>query len=134
VGAAVRFTPPMASWTVWAIQVNGFYSEGDGVFDLEVWDSERNELFHGTYDYSQFFQMGTPGWATIPIEPVSVSGDFYVAVFPHWVPDEHRLWLSFDVTEPAALRSYDVEMATNVILQGPHPDWDWLIRAIGPAP
>jgi len=134
-GAAVRFTPPMVGWRIHAVQVHGFYREGDGVFDLEVWDADRNELFHGAYNYSQFFRLSERGsWVTVPISPVSVAGDFWVAIFPHSMTHERMLMISFDTSGPIYLRSYEVEMTTNAIYAGPHADLNWMIRAVGPAP
>ena len=122
------FTPPDLPWTVSKIKVAGWYSRSDAPFYVEIWDSDRNELFRGSYTYSQFFDHEKLTWAEIDVPNITVQGDFYVCVFPN-DSDDHILWLGFDTDPPISYRSYDVD--TNSIEFGPHDDWNWTIRVTG---
>ncbi|MDY6876162.1 MAG: kelch repeat-containing protein [Chloroflexota bacterium] len=128
-GAAVLFTPPQVPWVLARIKVAGWYAHSDAPFYVEIWDSDRNELLHESYIYTQFFDE-TLTWAEIDIPDVVVDDDFYVCVFPN-DSNDHILWLGFDNDPPISYRSYDVRYDTNSIEYGPHDDWNWTIRAIG---
>ena len=113
-GAAVLFTPPEVPWLLSRIKVAGWYAYSDAPFYVEIWDSDRNELLHESYMYSQFFGYEALTWAEIDIPDVVVDGDFYVCVFPN-DSEDHILWLGFDNDPPISYHSYDVRYDTNSI-------------------
>lgn len=134
-GVAVLFTPPTTPWMLSSIKVQAWYAGNDAPFYVEIWDENRNELFRGTYAYSDYFTSTSAfTWAEIDIPDIEVTGDFYVCVFPNdvwlelWIP-VHVLWMCFDDDPPDSGRSYDAVYTTNTL--GYVQDWDWMIRAKG---
>ena len=133
-GAAVLFTPPTSPWTLSSIEVQGWYDGDDAPFYVEIWDENCNELFRGTYMYSDYFNTGVE-WPEIDIPDIEVTDDFYVCVFPNdvwlelWIPI-HALWMFFDNDLPYSGRSYCAFYDTNTLDGGPLT-WDWMIRAVG---
>jgi hypothetical protein len=133
--AAVRFTPPITPWSLTSIKVFGSYgtieTPLDGIFYLEIWDNELNQLFHGSYIYSEYFGFEHWDWTIIDIPDITVSGDFYICVGTNWVIDKHVLWLGADNDPPIDQRSYWVNIDMDTIIEGPSTDTDWMIRALG---
>ena len=130
-GAAVLFTPPSIPWILSKIKVSGWYSVSEGTFYVEVWDNNRNELFHKSYNYSDYFKLNQTAWVEIDIPDITVMDDFYICVFTNWEsPDGHILWVSADNDPPISLRSYYVNMNTNEI-NSQETDKNWMIRAVG---
>lgn len=133
-GVAVNFTPPTTPWTLSSIKVQGEYAGDDAPFYIEIWDENRNELFAGTYMYSDYFNTGEV-WTEITMPEIEVTDDFYVCVFPNsvwaelWIPI-HALWLYGDDDLPNSGRSYTGSYDTNT-LGSDSSDCDWMIRAIG---
>jgi len=132
-GGGVLFTPPATPWTLSAIMVMAWYDYNDVPFYVEIWDSEQNELFRGTYMYSDYFNpYPTESWAEIDIPNIEVEDDFYVCVFLNDSPYEHMLVLYFDTDPPVSGRSFAVRYDNNAI---DYPeDWNWMIRATGYSP
>lgn len=130
-GAAVRFSPPSIPWTLRWVRFSGRYDGTSSRFAVEVWNDNREQLFHQEYAYSNMLQPGKWDWVLMPIPNIPISGDFYVAVFPNSVPPDHILWLGVDITPPIYQRSYFVDMDTKAIYEGPLNDRNWMIRAIG---
>jgi len=130
-GAAVLFTPPSIPWILSKIKVSGWYSVSEGTFYVEVWDNNRNELFHKSYNYSDYFKLNQTAWVEIDIPDITVMDDFYICVFTNWEsPDGHILWVSADNDPPISQRSYYVNMNTNEI-NSQETDKNWMIRAVG---
>jgi len=127
-GGAVLFTPPSTPWTLSKVKVMAWYTLDDAPFYIEIWDSEQSELFQGTYMYSDYFSS-VVRWAEIDIPDITITGDFYVCVFPNDGGKEHRLWLGFDVDPQISNRSYAVTYPDNSIDYA--ENWNWMIRAIG---
>jgi len=77
-GVAVNFTPPAIPWTLTSITVQGWYAGDDAPFFVEIWDEDCNELFRGTYMYSDYFHTGYYAWAGINVPDIEVADDFYM--------------------------------------------------------
>ncbi len=129
-GYAVKFTPPRTPWTLSLIKLQG-YRMGSNNFYVEIWDENRNELFHETYIYRDYFrEWDCLTWVLIDVPDLTINGDFYVCIFPNYVKDAHALYLGADSSEPIDNRSYEVRMDTNTITWS-YTSRDWMIRAVG---
>ena len=126
-GGVVLFSTPSLIWILSGIKVMAWYDLEDAPFYIEIWDSERNELFRDTYMYSDYF-TSTQTWATIYLPNIVVVGDFYAGVFPN-DSEKHRLWLSFDTDPPNSYKSFSAVYNTNTV-EGVQ-DWNWMIRVLG---
>lgn len=126
-GGAVLFTPPATTWILSSIKVNASYTVGNAPFFIEIWDSNRNELFNQTYMYSDYFSS-SPTWAEIKMPDIVIQGDFYACVFLNFSED-HMLWLGVDSDAPVSLRSFAVRYDNNAVEYV--EDWNWTIRATG---
>ena len=51
-GGAVLFNPPITPWILSKIKVMAWYWLDDAPFFIEIWDSDRQELYTVTYMYS----------------------------------------------------------------------------------
>lgn len=128
-GVVVRFTPPTIPWTLSSIKVQAWYVDDDAPFYVEIWDKDRNELFVGTYMYSDYFTSTSYfTWAEIDISDILLTDDFYVCVFPNDTED-HTLWMCFDDDPPISNRSHTAIYTNNFIDYD--NEWDWMIRAVG---
>lgn len=128
-GVVVRFTPPTIPWNLSSIKVQAWYVDDDAPFYVEIWDRYHNELFTGTYLYSDYFSSTSAHtWAEIDIPSILLTDDFYVCVFPNDTED-HTLWMCFDNDPPISNRSHTAIYTNNFIDYD--NEWDWMIRAVG---
>jgi hypothetical protein len=127
-GGAVLFTPPMTPWVLSKIKVIAWYWLDDAPFFIEIWDSERQELYSATYMYSDFFTSHPWDYVEIEIPDIVINGDFYVCIFGNWA-ETHYLALGLDDDPPVSGRSYAVRYDNNAVeyVEG----WNWMIRAVG---
>ncbi|HNX39161.1 MAG TPA: hypothetical protein PKK11_01150 [Methanothrix sp.] len=89
-GMAVKFSAPKAGWKLQAVRAVGWsgYNEstqsypGDGVFLLEVRDSDMNLLYKfADVQNNYFLSESGPVLGEIEIPAVAVTGDFYVILY-----------------------------------------------------
>jgi hypothetical protein len=128
-GGALLFTPPSSGYVLAKVKTMCMYDQDDAPFYIEVWDGESNELFRGTYLYSDYFS-GTLEWAEIDIPDIVMEDDFYIGVFGN-TDVNHRLLLGFDTDPPISGRSFAATYEPNVIEDV--EEWNWMIRAVGHA-
>ena len=126
-GGAVLFTPPTTPWVLSRIKVMAWYWLNDAPFFIEIWDSDRQELFTGTYMYSDYFTSHPADWAEIDIPDIVIEEDFYVGVFGNWA-ETHFLALGVDDDLPISWRSFAVRYDNNTVDY--IEEWNWMIRAI----
>jgi hypothetical protein len=127
-GGAVLFTPPTTPWVLSKIKVMAWYLLDDAPFFIEIWDSDREELYSVTYMYSDYFTSQSWDWAEIEIPNIVVEGDFYVGVFGNWA-ETHILLLGVDNDPLVSYRSFAVRYDNNAIDYV--EEWNWMIRAVG---
>jgi hypothetical protein len=141
-GLKILFSPPTSPWLINEIKI---YGRGYGDFlnkeySVEIWDGNSNVL------YSRIFTGGfsdTEDWVTLDIsyKKISVTGDFYVVVFP----DSDRVsGFSIGMDTSSASSSSDIIFKNS---GKPVPDWysirpipwmgdnrdhaNWMVRVIG---
>jgi hypothetical protein len=139
VGAAVKFSPPKAGWSLSEVQVVGWNifdpknetHPEDKFFALEVRDSALNLLYKLVDSRLTYFQSGEPSMAAIEIPTTTVNGDFYVIFY-----DRGGVGIGTNVTK-AQETSYFYNslvrqmLPAQVVLSNETASLNWIIRAAG---
>jgi hypothetical protein len=139
VGAAVKFSPLKAGWSLKKVQVVGWNifdpknetHPEDKSFALEIRDSNLNLLYKMIDSRLTYFQSGEPSLATIEMPAISIKGDFYVIFY-----DRGGVDLGTNVTK-AQDKSYfynslaEQMLPAQITLSNETASLNWIIRAVG---
>jgi hypothetical protein len=134
--AAVKFSPPSASWKIEAIRIHAAcFIKGNEIFYVQIWDKNLNTIYSSSFYLSKVFKNATLDWYTVELPSVVVSGDFYLVVVPMFTLDGSQLWISVDKDFPISNNSYIVDASTHAILLNLNSTsskpGNFMLRAVG---
>jgi len=134
--AAVRFSPPSASWRITGIRLHAAcVLKGSQVFYVQIWDSGLNTVYWSAFLPSSVFKNATLDWYTIPLPNVVVKGVFYVVIVPMLTLDGSQLWISVDDDAPFSNSSFTVNVDDHTIHASLNATSrrpvDFMIRVVG---